>query len=269
MKPREYCCCAIPIVNAGIYAALIEQFVLGIVAGTLSIAAPSIVGAATPGAAKWIFAVVCYVGAGIQVLGFIAVSTEKSLLFKRYLSLDWFITIAGFSISAAWIIISATRHSTAQTNCQTDFYSATSTVNTAASLASASDTVCNIFSWVDVGIMGGLFVVLVLMQLYMLIVASSYSKAQQAERTRYNSFYESANPLTSNIPMEPRSDPHNRHRKKDSELSNRSTDELYPQQPQHAHTYEPMPTPGLDQYHEDGYGMTQMPPRAQPHSGES
>lgn len=41
MKPREYCCCAIPIVNAGIYAALIEQFVLGIVAGTLSIATQS------------------------------------------------------------------------------------------------------------------------------------------------------------------------------------------------------------------------------------
>jgi hypothetical protein len=41
MKPREYCCCAIPIVNSGIYAALLEQLVLGIVAGTLSIATPS------------------------------------------------------------------------------------------------------------------------------------------------------------------------------------------------------------------------------------
>lgn len=41
MKPREYCCCAIPIANAGIYAVLVEQLVLGIVAGTLSIATPS------------------------------------------------------------------------------------------------------------------------------------------------------------------------------------------------------------------------------------
>lgn len=88
---------------------------------------------------------------------------EKSILFKRYLSLDWFITIAGFSISAAWIILSATRHSTAQTDCQNEFYS-TSTINSAASLAESSDTVCNIFSWVDVGIMAGLLVVLALMQ---------------------------------------------------------------------------------------------------------
>lgn len=144
-----------------------------------------VVGAATPGAAKWIFAIVCYIGAGVQVLGLIAVSKvskssarrhsavcnkvlsvtpqEKSVLFKRYLSLTWFITIAGFSISVAWIIISATRHSTAQANCENDYYSGP-TVNNAASLASEATTVCNIFSWVDVGVMGGLWVVLLLMQ---------------------------------------------------------------------------------------------------------
>ena len=41
MKPREYCCCEIPVVYAGIYTALVEQLVLGIVAGTLAIATPS------------------------------------------------------------------------------------------------------------------------------------------------------------------------------------------------------------------------------------
>jgi len=40
-KPREYCCCAIPLVNAGIYATLIEQTVLGILVGTLAFATPS------------------------------------------------------------------------------------------------------------------------------------------------------------------------------------------------------------------------------------
>lgn len=85
-------------------------------------------------------------------------------MFKRYLSLSWFITIAGFSISIAWIIMSATRHSTAQANCEKDYYSTGSTGDNAASLASEADTVCNIFSWVDVGVMGGLWVVLLLMQ---------------------------------------------------------------------------------------------------------
>lgn len=103
----------------------------------------------------------------------------------------------------------------------------------------------------------------------MLIVASSYNKAQENDRVRYNSFYESANPLTSDIPMESRADPYNRHMKKNSELSNRSTDELYPQQPQHAFTYEPTPTPGVAHYDEEDVGMTQVPPRVQAHFGES
>jgi hypothetical protein len=91
MKPREYCCCAIPVINFGIYLTLTEQFVLGIVAGTLSIATPDsnrasiltcsslrplcpVVGAATPSFARSIFAVLCYIGAMIQVLGFIGVA---------------------------------------------------------------------------------------------------------------------------------------------------------------------------------------------------
>lgn len=94
MKPRDYCCCAIPTIYVGIYLTLLEQFTLGIVAGTLSVATPAsksplwlvfvfvftyalttstVVGAATFSAAKWIFAIICYVGAAIQVLGFISV----------------------------------------------------------------------------------------------------------------------------------------------------------------------------------------------------
>lgn len=39
-KPRDYCCCAIPLVNAGVYATLIEQTAAGLLIGTLSIATP-------------------------------------------------------------------------------------------------------------------------------------------------------------------------------------------------------------------------------------
>lgn len=92
MKAREYCCCAIPTVNAGIYATLTEQLVLAIVVGVLSVASPSsehlsitlmirtnhpifqVVGAATPSFAKWILGIICFAAAGIQVLGFMGVA---------------------------------------------------------------------------------------------------------------------------------------------------------------------------------------------------
>ena len=48
MKPRDYCCCAIPVVNVGIYSTLTEQFALGIIAGTLSIATPQSNGLPSP-----------------------------------------------------------------------------------------------------------------------------------------------------------------------------------------------------------------------------
>jgi hypothetical protein len=41
MKPRDYCCCAIPILNAGIYLTLLEQFTTALLVGILSLATPS------------------------------------------------------------------------------------------------------------------------------------------------------------------------------------------------------------------------------------
>lgn len=38
---KEYCCCAIPLLNAGIYTTLIEQFVVAITVGILSLVTPS------------------------------------------------------------------------------------------------------------------------------------------------------------------------------------------------------------------------------------
>lgn len=47
MKPRDYCCCAIPTITTGIYTVLVEQFVLGIVVATLAVAAPASASSAT------------------------------------------------------------------------------------------------------------------------------------------------------------------------------------------------------------------------------
>jgi hypothetical protein len=41
MKAREYCCCAIPLVNAGIYLTLVEQVVASLLVGILAVATPS------------------------------------------------------------------------------------------------------------------------------------------------------------------------------------------------------------------------------------
>ncbi|KAF9229368.1 hypothetical protein BS17DRAFT_688115 [Gyrodon lividus] len=204
MKPREYCCCAIPVINAGIYATLTEQFVLAIVVGTLSVATPSIVGAATPSFAPWLLAVFCYVAAAVQIFGFLGVAQEKAIMYRRYVTLHTGATITVFATAAVWTIISAARHSTAQSNCEGTFFPATSTnVGT----SSEGQTLCNIFSWVDVGLMGGAWLFFAAVQTYFFVVISSYGATQREDHEKYDALNDSTKPLTDEIPMADRGDP--------------------------------------------------------------
>jgi hypothetical protein len=182
MKPRDYCCCAIPIINAGVYATLAEQFVLGLLVGVLSVGTPSIVGAATPSFAKWILGIIGFVGAGLQLLGIFGVAKEKRILFRRYLTLHSITLSAGFAVAIAWTVISVTRHSTAKSNCIKDFF-----VDTDNSTTDAADKICEIFPYVDIGVMGGLILVLAIAQIYFYLVLSSYSSTQERDHIKYDS----------------------------------------------------------------------------------
>ncbi|EIW86640.1 hypothetical protein CONPUDRAFT_148710 [Coniophora puteana RWD-64-598 SS2] len=203
MKPRDYCCCAIPLVNPGIYTTLTEQFLLALIVGTLSVSTPVIVGAATPSFAKWILAVVCYVGAVIQVLGFMGVKQEKATLYRRYVTLHYGATTAVFAVAAVWVIISAARHSTAQTTCENTFFPSTNSSST----SSEGQTLCDIFSWVDVGLMGGAWVFFAIVQGYLLMVVSSYGSSQREDHEKYGLLHDPSQPFGDDIPMADRGDP--------------------------------------------------------------
>jgi hypothetical protein len=191
------------LVKAGIYSTLIEQFSLGIIIGTLSIGTPSIVGAATPSYAALLLAIACYVGAAIQVLGFIGIFKEKHTLFRRYAQLNSLITLVAFAIAAAWVIVSASRHSTAVTNCEKKYYPTVAN----GSNTTEGQTVCDIITWIDVGLMAGAWVFFALVQAYLLFVVSSYGTAQRRDYEKYDALNDTTKPLTDNIPMSDRGDP--------------------------------------------------------------
>ena len=82
---------------------------------------------------------------------------EKPIFYRRYTTLHLLVTIGAFSLAAVWIALSASRHSTAQTYCENTFFANTDQ-------SSEADTMCNIFPWVDIGLMGGLWVILAIAQ---------------------------------------------------------------------------------------------------------
>jgi len=176
------------LLNFGIYLALLEQLVLGGLTGTLSVATPGIVGASLPSFAPWVLAAVCYIVAAIQLLGFIGVFKENLSLFKTYRWLNSLAVVAAFGVAAAFIGVSASRHNTATADCRTNFFK-TSDGESASSPDDKSQTLCNIFSWVDIGIMGGLWIVLLIFQLYILLVTRFYGVAQIEDHKKYFSVY--------------------------------------------------------------------------------
>lgn len=128
---------------------------------------------------------------------------KKTILYRRYVTLHGLAIMATFSVAAAWIIVSATRHSNAQAKCIQDFFSSTGS----ASDSGEGEALCNIFSWVDVGIMGALWILLAILQLYLFLILSSYGKAQRRDH-QYDRLFDPSQPLTAEyIPLDHPTDP--------------------------------------------------------------
>jgi hypothetical protein len=77
-------------------------------------------------------------------------------------------TIGAFAVSLTWIILSATRHSVATNKCISDFFP------TSADGTTEGSVLCDIFPWVDVGLMGGLWIFFAGLQASPLFIGSTF-----------------------------------------------------------------------------------------------
>jgi len=199
----DYCCCAIPLLNVGAYVVLSEQFVLGILVGTLAVGTPSIVGAAVPDVSKFVMMALGYVFAGIQLVGFFGIFKEKPALFKKYVTFNSIILYLGLSAALAFIAISAGRHQPAVDQCDSSFFGSGNQTTTTAQVDTEGQQICNIFTWVVLGIMGALWVVLFILQTYFTFALRGYGTTQRADHSKYQSIY-SQNGTDQNIVLNER-----------------------------------------------------------------
>lgn len=104
---------------------------------------------------------------------------EKTTTFRIYVWLNAVLTAFALACAAALIIVSALRHENAITTCQQNFFSAdanstssSSSVfggNTTETLNQEAKTLCSPFAWADVGILGGLWLLALIFQGYMVM----------------------------------------------------------------------------------------------------
>ncbi|GAA5916438.1 uncharacterized protein JCM6883_006108 [Sporobolomyces salmoneus] len=181
---RTYVCCAVPLYNSGIYCILAQFLIISLVTGVLCFASPSIITVTTPNIISYVLGVLNFVITGWQLVGFFGVYRDRVKLFKTYSRINTALILLALLLSLAIIIISAVKHNTAIDTCQR-LFSTDATGNT-------GEGICNVWTWVQVGIMGLLFVIVGLCELYFLMYSSIYSSEQKLDHARYNSVYSTA-----------------------------------------------------------------------------
>ncbi|GAA6008792.1 hypothetical protein JCM11491_003785 [Sporobolomyces phaffii] len=181
---RTYVCCAVPLYNSGIYCILAQFLIISLVTGVLCFASPSIITVTTPNLVSYVLGVLSFVVSAWQFVGFFGVYRDKVALFKTYSRINTALLLAALLLALAIIIISAVRHKSAIDTCQ-NLFSTDATGNT-------GEAICNVWTWVQVGIMGLLFVIVALCEAYFLMYASIYSSEQKLDHARYNSVYSTA-----------------------------------------------------------------------------
>ncbi|EOR04016.1 hypothetical protein J056_002094 [Wallemia ichthyophaga EXF-994] len=175
-------------VNIGVYAMLFEFIILGLATAIVTFATQRVMAAtAIPEWPSYILGVLCLLVVVIQPIGFIGVFKEKFRLFRRFHWLNTALTLAAFACALAIIIAIAAKQSDAVSQCQSDYYPPFPQASF--SLSQYSDDICNILSWVDVGLMGLIWLIMILVQGYFLFIQRRYSSAQRSDHSKYESLY--------------------------------------------------------------------------------
>ncbi|SCV70567.1 BQ2448_3329 [Microbotryum intermedium] len=179
MRARTYCCCAVPMYNTGIYTIIAQFAVISLVTGILSLAAPKTI----PSFGAYILGACCILVAIIQVFGFFGVYRERPSLYRQYARWNMLAVLLALGVALTFIILSCVRHSTALASCEDLFATATTTV-------AQNSTVCNIWMWAQVGLMGLLWIIVAIVETYFVMLSYGYAQSQRLDHAKYDSVVE-------------------------------------------------------------------------------
>ncbi|MBW0507985.1 hypothetical protein O181_047700 [Austropuccinia psidii MF-1] len=184
----HYCCFAIPLYNAGIYIILAQFTILGFVCGILGFSAPSILAITISQSLSFLFATLCLLIGILQLLGFYAVFKEQAVLFRKYTLINFCLLLITIFYSLILIILSFTRHSAAVDSCILLFV----TADENAQYTDSEERICNLWTWVQLGICTFLWLLLSAIELYFCLMERVWGKDQKKDHLNYRSIVSAA-----------------------------------------------------------------------------
>lgn len=165
----------------------IETAFVALCIGVIALAAPVIVGGmgAIPSWGKYVVAVICFLLAAWQIYGFSTILVDHTGLYRLYWIVNLIATLVVLCFTIAFTVTAAGKHNSAIDECMARFegslaYNGLGIQQVDDALNNGRHKLCDILSWADVGLMGGLVVVVGLVQLYMCAMQSLYGKRQRA-----------------------------------------------------------------------------------------
>lgn len=187
-KPNHsdhYCCFAIPLYNTGIYVILAQFTMFGFVAGVLAFAAPSVIAIAVHPSLTAIMGVLFILVGFFQLMGFYGVYKERVKIFRIYLYINVGIVLLTLGYSLVIMILSAQQHDTAIEQCLLQFVSADG--DTTETPSNESRTLCNIWTWAQLGVCGVLWILFGLSESYFCFLQRRWSQDQKNDHLKYRS----------------------------------------------------------------------------------
>ncbi|KAG0141618.1 hypothetical protein CROQUDRAFT_663573 [Cronartium quercuum f. sp. fusiforme G11] len=189
MHADHYCCFAIPLYNVGIYVILAQFTVFGLVSGILVFSTPSILAIAVPQTLTAIFGVLCIIIGLAQAIGFYGVYKERVAFFRKYIIFNAILVFITLFYSLILIVLSATHHQRAIQQCILQFVSNDDNL---ATVSASGRTICNIWTWAQLGVCGLLWVLFCASEIYFMMLERRWGKDQKIDHLKYRSIVSAA-----------------------------------------------------------------------------
>ncbi|EPQ29057.1 uncharacterized protein PFL1_03346 [Pseudozyma flocculosa PF-1] len=184
----EFCCLGVPLVNAGAYLVSFEFLFVSICLVVLAICPPPIV-AAMGVLPPWYKLALIGLGGfsiALQVLGLLTILRQSIGWYRAYIRINFATTLTVIVVSTIGTVVMALAHDKASAICKSIY--GNEPINSGLgfrvdylsdALKDSGRMICNVFTYVQVGAIGGLIALVGLTQLYMCYCQRVYGQRQR------------------------------------------------------------------------------------------
>ncbi|PWN51989.1 hypothetical protein IE53DRAFT_312971 [Violaceomyces palustris] len=184
----DFCCCAIPLVNAGAYMIVLEFLLVSTSIVALALFPPPIVATmgCLPGWSKLAVATLSLHSTLLQILGLVSIAKESALIYRIYVRLNFGLTLLIIAATASSTLVSYRRREDSIQVCNLEFGNTPDGNGkgfkidaVTQALKGSGKVICNYFTLVQVGAMASLIFILGVTQLYLCLCQRAYGKQQR------------------------------------------------------------------------------------------